>query len=1374
MNTIKYWQLKFVALFLTGILLTTNLFPFMGGVTVVDAQESNACAMISQPLTPEEENWARVAWQYFLNNYQPATGLTNSTNNYPSGTLWDMGNYLMALNSARWLNLITQQDFDMRLNKFLQTLSGLKLFEDSLPHKVYNTATGAMVDYNNNPVDRGIGWSALDIGRILAAFHVLKTCHPQYSDWLNSIVNRWAIARSLKDGMLYGAMVKPDGQTMLVQEGRLGYEEYAARGYQLWGFSAAKALSFEPFKLVEIYGVKIPADTRDFQTTKANNYVVSESYILDGIEFGFLGEQMQQYAKDVLEVQRRRFLATGQLTAVTEDNIDGPPYFLYNTVYANGKPWATITEKNEPYPDLATISTKAAIGWHYIYPNDDYAQKLLEKTNSFISPDGGGFFAGEFEKTKELNKSLTGNTNGLILEILYYKARGNRPLIENAKVSVSTGKPEAIEVMKDYPPPSLTEVSPPQGTNQSNSSGLSGNLNSNSPISVQPIPSLGNLPTHKCYATQRALTPNERRYATAAWNYFETNFEPNTGLVRDRADMNATNLWGMGDYLSALESALALGIIEGEKFDRRLRLFLATLKQIPLFAGELPHRGYDIRSLTPVDYGGNPLPEGNGWSGLDVGRLLLSLHNLKACHPQYQDTIDQILLDWSYLRVINQQRLHNTTVIKSGDRLLPRVNPVDFLGYEELSARGFQLWGFEVNQSLTGKYETTNIEGLPIVTNQKRINSQPENQYTVSSPFVTYGLWLGLNETMKPIITNLLEVQARRFQKTGTLTSSDTNLIASPPYVITSAIIGKGNPWAVIIDNNISNEGRITSSGVAFAYHALFPNHEYAQKLWQSVVDLYNPNLGYFEGFKEENGERVFGFSSNTNSLVLQSLLYSLVNQPLLVNKFNLNSPWWQNINQQKLGNGLPTIAQPQIKYVNTGKEQYWTSLSDKIVSQEMEDSDKDKQEEEEEELLTDANNNLVESSNNISPSSSLPSPSSPPSPPSSPSPPSPVSKLTISPQDRESAQIAWQYFLRNNNPSTGFTNAVEDYPWVTLWDLGSHFFALHCAYQLDLITSSEFTTMMDKSLQSLSALPLSPITKLPNKAYSTISGKMVTLNNKPDPKGQTGWSVLDLARLMISLRVIYNHYPNYQGKIDAILKRWQLSKIVKDGWLMGGRIHRGKLILVQEGRLGYEQYAAHALKLWGISANQALFNPPIKTEVIEGVKIAVDQRNFANSNASNYLTNDPFLLWGMEMGWEKPTTPTIEQLLTVQKNRYNRTKILTAVNEDSLDRPPYFLYYSIYADGKTWTATNNRKPYPQYRSLSTKAAFAWNALKPNDSYTQKLREKVENLKDKSKGYFAGRFENPSLGVNKSLNINTNAVILESLLYKIRQTPLVR
>lgn len=777
---------------------------------VAHAQVANDCGAITNPLTPEEETYARTAWQYFLNNYQPETGFTNSTGGYPSGTLWDMGNYLMALNAARWMNLIDQGEFDQKLNPFLSSLAGLPLFEDSLPNKVYNAANGDMVDYGNNSIERGIGWSALDIGRILAAFHVLRTCHPQYADWLKSIVDRWAVERSIQDGKLFGATVLEDGQTLLVQEGRLGYEEYAARGYELWGFSVPNALSFEPFQMVEIYGVQVPVDTRAYQETNANNYVVSESYILDGIEFGFLGDQMRDYAARVLEVQKRRYQATGQLTAVTEDNIDGPPYFLYNTVFANGVAWATITEKNELHPDKRSISTKAAFGWRYIFPNEPYAEKLFEVAKGLMSPDGGGFFAGLYEETHQPNQALTGNTNGLIMEILYYKARGYRPLIGGNGVNASTGTPQNTIVVEGYPAPENVQASsapaptppptpapvpapspapalaPTPTPNHSNAlppthqtltqtrkidpnlvvccqfiegkaaltklppspqtMALPGPAPATTPTPAPvPVPAPAPTPEAKlapsaqvavapilsgekaresavCQDLTRPLHLAEKRYAQAAWQYFVANYESSTGLVSDRSDMKGATLWGMGDYLAALQAAESLDIITLEEFDQRVRLFLGAVKQLPLYGGELPHRSYDIRTLEPVDYGMNPTPEGIGWSGLDVGRFLLALHNLKGCHKEYTNIIDEIVLDWSFLRVVREGRIHSASVEtdRNGRRLI-RVKPDSQLGYEEYAARGFQLWGFDVTEAAVGgNYKTAELEGFQIPIERDR------------------------------------------------------------------------------------------------------------------------------------------------------------------------------------------------------------------------------------------------------------------------------------------------------------------------------------------------------------------------------------------------------------------------------------------------------------------------------------------------------------------------------------------------------------------------------------------------------------------------------------------------------------------------------
>jgi len=395
------------------------------GVSNIDT-----CGKLTSPLTAEEQTYAKVAWQYFLNNQQPDTGLVNAADSYPSGTLWDQGNYLTALNAALWLDLIDAAEFDQQLISFLEGLVNLPLFENTLPHKVYNSATGQIVDYGNNPTERGLGWSALDIGRMLAALDIARTCHPQYANAIESVVDSWDLEASIKQGELYGTTVDDDGVTQEVQEGRLGYEEYAARGYELWGYSVPKAIDLEPMTEVELEGVKIPVDSRDFATTNANNYVVSESYILDGIEFG-LPTDLKEYARQLLAAQENRFKRTGKLTAVSEDNIDQAPHFLYNTAYANGEDWAVITDKNEAYPELRTLSTKAAFGWRYLFPENDYAQQVFDVAKTLQDPDGKGFYAGQYESNKQPNKILTGNTNGLIIEILYYKARGNQPVIES-------------------------------------------------------------------------------------------------------------------------------------------------------------------------------------------------------------------------------------------------------------------------------------------------------------------------------------------------------------------------------------------------------------------------------------------------------------------------------------------------------------------------------------------------------------------------------------------------------------------------------------------------------------------------------------------------------------------------------------------------------------------------------------------------------------------------------------------------------------------------------------------------------------------------------------------------------------------------------
>jgi hypothetical protein len=382
-------------------------------------------------------------------------------------------------------------------------------------------------------------------------------------------------------------------------------------------------------------------------------------------------------------------------------------------------------------------------------------------------------------------------------------------------------------------------------------------------------------------------------------------------------------------------------------------------------------------------------------------------------------------------------------------------------------------------------------------------------------------------------------------------------------------------------------------------------------------------------------------------------------------------------------------------------------------------------------------------------------------------------SKLTAA--DKIAGQIAWRYFEHNWNPQTGLVNSVDNIHWTTWWDQGSALLGIHAARQLGLLSTELFQQRMNTMLRTLETMPL-PTTGLPNKAYSTHTAQMRRLNDRPDPQGQSGWSVLDLSRFLLALHVIRSHYPEYGDRINQIVGNWNLAKLVKNGWLNGAYfLPNGRILEVQEGRLGYEQYAAHSLKLWNIQAKNALTQPPTQIIKIDGINIQIDQRNLQNSGATNYLTNEPYVLWGLELGWPDVVKPQVQNLWKLQAQRFKRTGILTAVNEDSLDRPPYFLYYSVYANGQPWQAVNTQgKSYPQLKLLSTKAAFSWFALITDEPYAQTLRNSVQNLADPHRGYFAGKYENPKLGINHSIDVNTNAVILESLLYRMRnKQPLI-
>ena len=136
-------------------------------------------------------------------------------------------------------------------------------------------------------------------------------------------------------GELNGA-TRRDDEIEYLQEGRIGYEQYAARAAALWGLDALDATTAaRTMDWFEIPGEQVGVDLRHSTAFRAITPTLSEPYLLLGLEMGLTGDA-QVLADRVYTAQENRYRQTGQVTMISEDNINQVPWFLYSSVYSNG------------------------------------------------------------------------------------------------------------------------------------------------------------------------------------------------------------------------------------------------------------------------------------------------------------------------------------------------------------------------------------------------------------------------------------------------------------------------------------------------------------------------------------------------------------------------------------------------------------------------------------------------------------------------------------------------------------------------------------------------------------------------------------------------------------------------------------------------------------------------------------------------------------------------------------------------------------------------------------------------------------------------------------------------------------------------------
>lgn len=387
-------------------------------------------------LTAQEQEWAKTAWKYFGNNVGPTTGLANSVDKYPTATMWHVGDYLAAMVAARELNIIQENEFDQRLSTLLHFLNTMPLYQGKVPHKLYHVGSGQMVDYGANPGE--IGWSAVDLGRLLVWLRIVRERYPRFAEYVDRAVLRWDLCDVIDgDGALYGG-VSQNGDLQKYEERRSGYQDYIALGFQAWGWSTERASRKEPYDTERIFDIAIlPEVTNPADRGKSGNPppVVTLPYVLDGLEFNWdivnEGWSLDSVHSDpvradlaqrIYMVQERRYQQKKIFTARTDHQTSSSPYFVYDTIFAAGYPWNTMSDGGKFMPQAALVSSRAAFGLWALWKTD-YTDSLLGVVNALSDP-GRGWYEGRFESTGGYEYVVTSTTNAVVLEALLYKVVG--------------------------------------------------------------------------------------------------------------------------------------------------------------------------------------------------------------------------------------------------------------------------------------------------------------------------------------------------------------------------------------------------------------------------------------------------------------------------------------------------------------------------------------------------------------------------------------------------------------------------------------------------------------------------------------------------------------------------------------------------------------------------------------------------------------------------------------------------------------------------------------------------------------------------------------------------------------------------------------
>ena len=375
------------------ILLILIVISSLGLAIVNVALFSREVEYLSRTDTESWLNIARIAWGYFTPGVGVSlkTGLNYASLGWKMTTDWDLGMHIIAILRAEEIGLIKPEGpwgSEDRLNKILDFLLTRRNTPEGVPYLWYLSDTGEpFSNASTNPSDSS---------RLLIALKLLLNHKPHFRDKILAYLAKTNYSYIAENEKLWGHNF---------------YSYLDAYGFMLWGFDNSKPVMerlkdlerLESYPMVSIYGVELPR----IATT-------SEPLILG--YFDLESQAFKKYLDLVYDVQKRRYLAAGIITAWSEGGITKEPYYIYQWIVTPTAEWVTSV------PETPVAFTKVALSFAAIY-DDGYAKKLFKEFSKNYVNEGfieGISESGEPTFIMGAVPYVTDKTNSMIISAAYY------------------------------------------------------------------------------------------------------------------------------------------------------------------------------------------------------------------------------------------------------------------------------------------------------------------------------------------------------------------------------------------------------------------------------------------------------------------------------------------------------------------------------------------------------------------------------------------------------------------------------------------------------------------------------------------------------------------------------------------------------------------------------------------------------------------------------------------------------------------------------------------------------------------------------------------------------------------------------------------